>query len=919
MSLHLNTPDTFPAFPFEPYHIQLDLMRHLYTCIEGKKVTIVESPTGTGKTLSLLCASLTWLKGEQDRAKKGTLNALADGTSGPDWVLAQTLDRRRRELEADEREHSERLAKARKKEAAMRKLANSRVRKRPKVTMRDSQVDDDDDDDTTFLPESESLMDDQDSDNEQSNVSPAVRALMQRLQSGKNAHTDTDREQEPVCTKIYYASRTHSQLAQVLHELRKLRLTLNLSISSLASSSSSLPDSSHSSSLTNVTTSKRPISVTEDDGEGEAEGCTARAVSLGSRKQLCINEDLRKHAGDLDEACRQMLTEKGKKRCTYLPPIEEETRMLDLRDQILATPKDIEDLVLTGQNAETCPYFGSRRAIPQAQLVLLPYNLLLQKTAREALGIDLTDQVVIIDEAHNLISTLLSLSTTRFTFRTLSTARHQLSVYLTRFRTRLATAHRLHLTRLTGLLDALARYAEEWRQGQTENDMKDKRADRSNGKTHVVGVEVMTPGELLLRLGRKTEGINLLEVERYLRSSKIARKVSGYSVKALEKAAGQDPSRLAKLARLSNTTPPLHSIESFIAALAAANDDGRVTFAIVDDQVEIKYQQLNPSTHFQEVVDAARSVVLAGGTMSPISNVTNQLFANMSSQRLSIFSCGHIIPSSNLQTLVLKKGPRGSDLQFKYEQRGNHTLIAELGQILFNFVNIVPGGMVVFFPSYSFLNGVKTAWKESGMMEKLRIKKKVFSEPQDSAQVETVLREYSAEIHAARHPASVTTASMAIPRKAGALLFAVIGAKLSEGLNFTDDLARAVIIIGLPFANLASPELCERMKYVNRLAQPRSGDGRHDAPARPLGGTKDAATELYENMCMNAVNQSIGRAIRHQGDWASLILIDGRYASPRIRKKLPGWIEHNAVVTDSFGQAIKQMSSFYRTKRPVSR
>lgn len=54
------------------------------------------------------------------------------------------------------------------------------TRPEQKVTMRDSQVDDDDDDDTTFLPESESLMDDQDSDNEQSNVSPAVRALMQR-------------------------------------------------------------------------------------------------------------------------------------------------------------------------------------------------------------------------------------------------------------------------------------------------------------------------------------------------------------------------------------------------------------------------------------------------------------------------------------------------------------------------------------------------------------------------------------------------------------------------------------------------------------------------------------------------------------------------------------------------------------------
>ena len=86
--------------------------------------------------------------------------------------------------------------------------------------------------------------------------------------------------------------------------------------------------------------------------------------------------------------------------------------------------------------------------------------------------------------------------------------------------------------------------------------------------------------------------------------------------------------------------------------------------------------------------------------------------------------------------------------------------------------------------------------------------------------------------------------------KSGALLFAVVGAKLSEGLNFSDDLARAVIIIGLPFANLGSPELRERMKYVNRL---ESKAGTQHKP-----GQKDAATELYENMCMNAVNQSIG-------------------------------------------------------------
>lgn len=70
---------------------------------------------------------------------------------------------------------------------------------------------------------------------------------------------------------------------------------------------------------------------------------------------------------------------------------------------------------------------------------------------------------------------------------------------------------------------------------------------------------------------------------------------------------------------------------------------------------------------------------------------------------------------------------------------------------------------------------------------------------------------------------------------------AVVGAKLSEGLNFTDELARAVVIVGLPFANLGSVELKERMNYVTALEKQHGG---------PPKGSKDAGTELYENLCM---------------------------------------------------------------------
>jgi hypothetical protein len=48
MNLHLDVPPSFDAFPYaKPYGIQDELMRHLYSAIENRRVTIVESPTGT--------------------------------------------------------------------------------------------------------------------------------------------------------------------------------------------------------------------------------------------------------------------------------------------------------------------------------------------------------------------------------------------------------------------------------------------------------------------------------------------------------------------------------------------------------------------------------------------------------------------------------------------------------------------------------------------------------------------------------------------------------------------------------------------------------------------------------------------------------------------------------------------------------
>ncbi|KAJ2835191.1 ATP-dependent DNA helicase chl1 [Coemansia sp. 'formosensis'] len=65
-------------------------------------------------------------------------------------------------------------------------------------------------------------------------------------------------------------------------------------------------------------------------------------------------------------------------------------------------------------------------------------------------------------------------------------------------------------------------------------------------------------------------------------------------------------------------------------------------------------------------------------------------------------------------------------------------------------------------------------------------------------------------------------------------------------------------------------------------------------PSTPVNGVIGSigprARELYEFLCMRAVNRSIGRAIRHRNDYVAIMFLGTRYAESRIACRLPIWI-----------------------------
>ncbi|POS82814.1 hypothetical protein EPUL_004116, partial [Erysiphe pulchra] len=864
--------------PYEPYSIQLDFMEVVYNVLENEGVGILESPTGTGKSLSLICGALTWLR---DHKKKLFEISISEDLKGkyvdtedePEWIIEQAKARRCKELLAQREEMEAKLARIRLKEKTQRdkylkgeESKNRNPTKRRKITQGSNSVVENDDS-LFMLDEYESDQDQLNSQNSGNRSSDKLKknngrslysnetlALLNQLGMGTSSSIEIEKDLEIEDeVKIFYSSRTHSQLTQFINELRRPKFP---------------------SSITGITTQECNSSLDEQETD------LVKHVTLGSRKNLCINPKVRqlKTLTSINERCmelQQSSTPKDKK-CIFLPNQDNRPLAHSFRDHALASIQDIEDLNTLGKEIGICPYYASRFAIKPAEIVTLPYPLLLQKSAREALGISLKGHVVIIDEAHNLMDAISNTYSVQISLKQLKIAREQLEKYIQKFRNRLKGKNRVYVSQVVRVIDSLSGYLE-----------KQLAASANDG--------VVPENDLLS--GKGVDQINLFKLIHYLQESKLARKVEAYTKFKEANAEVLRDRYSAVSASISDTSVSvIHQLTSVLYALTHPQNEGRLFFAKAPpDQIMLQYLLLDPSNHFQDIVSSARAVILSGGTMSPMTDYTSHLFPYLEQNTITTLSCGHVIPKSNLLAWNLSKGPSGQDFEFTFRHRSNNNMIDDLGRAILNICQVVPDGVIVFFPSYHYLTSVLTRWtsgQESGisLLKRIETKKHVFQESKDVS-VDEVLQNYA----------------QAIDSGSGGLLLSVVGGKMSEGINFSDALGRCVVIVGLPYPNINSAEWKAKIEYIENSHNQRihaqfsiDRNLTQKAPAHPEKaenklGAKDVSRDFYENACMRAVNQSIGRAIRHKGDYAAIVMIDKRFGAERIKNKLPGWIKEGLV------------------------
>lgn len=221
----------------------------------------------------------------------------------------------------------------------------------------------------------------------------------------------------------------------------------------------------------------------------------------------------------------------------------------------------------------------------------MPYPLLLQKSAREALDISLKGHVVIIDEAHNLMDAVSSINSIAITLAQLRKSHKQLEIYFTKFRNKLKGKNKVYIMQLIKSLDGLAIHLEGLPAGEG----------------------TVLAGDLLAAKG--IDQINMFKLQRYITESKLARKVEGYL--DFEEKKHQKENKLT--AHETKSIPTLIHLQSFLLTLTNPSAEGKVFYGKTENEEPyFKYMLLDPAFHFRTIVEEARAVILAGGTMEPV-------------------------------------------------------------------------------------------------------------------------------------------------------------------------------------------------------------------------------------------------------------------------------------------------------------
>ena len=584
-------------FPFKPYQCQEAYMAKVLDALNNSENALLESPTGTGKTLCLLCSTLAWQQ-------------------------------------------------------------------------------------------------------EQSRMTSESSMLDEKVSTTQQLQSQTTRK-----STIIYASRTHSQLSQVVKEMRFTRY--------------------------------RP-----------------KHAVLGSREQMCVHPKVHTAKAtslDINHNCTKLNKDR---KCRYrnnLDGFVVDTCGGDGSSKDSATFEfglqpvlDMEELVDLGKKRKVCPFYLTRGQIADAEIIFVPYNYLFDKDARGSTLADVQweNAIVIFDEAHNL-----GKLTTELNFVHLLSSLHIFvsHINLESFASESASFD-LSSVDIAGCVSEVARaigYLQAMPEiGESSNIKMD---NLIRLKSMFLGFEQYLEnqinsgggsfsGDYIFEIFR--DGVNLnysnhtvfLKFIKQVSDLVMDMKGGGASGSSSSNSSGACPKLdhfVGCVKRVFGTATEGQSFakaRAYRVHVSAKPTNGFSNSALssgggfvgtspsgtkTNTGRVLSYWCFAPSLAMHELASLnVRSILVTSGTLSPLPSYSLELGLPFP----HTLENSHIIGNDQISVRVLGKGVSGKVLSSTYNRRDNLEYILELGNTIISLSRVIPGGILIFFPSYGLMETCIEKW-----------------------------------------------------------------------------------------------------------------------------------------------------------------------------------------------------------------
>ncbi|OAQ83943.1 DNA repair helicase RAD3 [Purpureocillium lilacinum] len=617
-----------------------------------------------------------------------------------------------------------------------------------------------------------------------------------------------------------------------------------------------------------------------------------RGLGLTSRKNLCLHPSVKreKSGSVVDARCRSLTAgfvkeKKDRGESVDLCVYHDNLDLLEPHNLIPNGVWTFDGILRYGEEHKQCPYFTARRMMQYCNVVIFSYHYLLDPKIAERVSRDFSkDCIVVFDEAHNIDNVCIE----------------SLSTDITEDSLRRATRGAQNLEqKISDMRDTdqeqLQNEYQKLVQGLREADeARQEDAFMSNPVLPEDLLKEAVPGNI-----RRAEHFVafLKRFIEYLKTRMKVRQVISETPPSFlahlkehtfieKKPLRFCAERLTSLVRTLELTniedyQPLQEVATF-ATLVATYEKG---FLLILEPYESDTAEVpNPILHFtcldaaiaiRPVFERFYSVIITSGTISPLEMYPKMLdFSTVIQESYSM-----TLARRSFLPMIVTRGSDQASVSTSFQVRNEPSVVRNYGTLLTEFAKITPDGLVVFFPSYLYMESIISMWQGMGILDEVWKYKLILVETPDAQETSLALETYRTACCNGR----------------GAILLCVARGKVSEGIDFDHQYGRTVLCIGVPFQYTESRILKARLEFLRETYRIKEND-------------------FLSFDAMRHAAQCLGRVLRGKDDYGIMVLADRRFQKKR--SQLPKWINQGLLDADvnlSTDMAVSSARRFLRT------